>query len=101
MTKLVHCKCESYDVLIDRTTIFGNPFIVDKNGDREIVLRKHQCWLYDWIIFEEEIQIGRFNNRVVFENLFQLKNKIIACWCKPKPCHGDILVKLVHKFYGD
>ena len=23
-----------------------------------------------------------------------LKGKTLACWCKPKPCHGDILLEL-------
>ena len=26
-----------------------------------------------------------------------LENKILGCWCKPKACHGDILVKYVEK----
>jgi len=24
-----------------------------------------------------------------------LKGKTLACWCKPKPCHGDVLVELI------
>jgi Domain of unknown function (DUF4326) len=26
-----------------------------------------------------------------------LKNKVLACWCKPEPCHGDILIELINK----
>ena len=29
--------------------------------------------------------------------LGELRGKILGCWCKPKPCHGDILVKLVEE----
>ena len=24
----------------------------------------------------------------------ELKGKILCCWCKPEPCHGDVLVEL-------
>ncbi len=24
-----------------------------------------------------------------------LQGKILGCWCKPKPCHGDILIKIL------
>ncbi len=27
-------------------------------------------------------------------NLDELKNKTLACWCSPEPCHGDILIEL-------
>jgi hypothetical protein len=26
-----------------------------------------------------------------------LKGKVLGCFCKPKECHGDILVELVEK----
>ena len=26
--------------------------------------------------------------------LHTLKGKRLACWCKPKACHGDVLAKL-------
>ena len=36
--KVVHCKKEYYDVLIDRTTKWGNPFIIGRDGDRDGVV---------------------------------------------------------------
>jgi hypothetical protein len=27
----------------------------------------------------------------------ELKDKTLGCWCKPKACHGDVLVKLADK----
>jgi hypothetical protein len=24
-----------------------------------------------------------------------LKGKVLGCWCKPMPCHGDILLQLL------
>ena len=37
----------------------------------------------------------------LIEELKTLKGKILGCWCKPKPCHGDVLVKLIQKYYSD
>jgi len=30
-------------------------------------------------------------------DLHELVNKRLGCWCKPGPCHGDILVKLIRE----
>jgi hypothetical protein len=36
------------------------------------------------------------NNRPdLFSRLPELKGKILGCYCKPLPCHGDILVSLI------
>jgi len=37
------------------------------------------------------------NNTELYNSLGELKNKELGCWCKPEPCHGDILVKLVNE----
>jgi hypothetical protein len=28
--------------------------------------------------------------------LSELRGKTLACWCAPKPCHGDVLVRLAN-----
>ena len=28
----------------------------------------------------------------------ELAGKRLGCWCKPAPCHGDVLIKLLHEF---
>jgi hypothetical protein len=30
-------------------------------------------------------------------NLEELRGKRLGCWCKPGPCHGDILIKLLNE----
>lgn len=30
--------------------------------------------------------------------LSELKGKRLGCWCKPLPCHGDVLVRLVDEY---
>jgi hypothetical protein len=31
------------------------------------------------------------------ERLPELKGKVLGCWCKPEPCHGDVLGELAEQ----
>ena len=33
----------------------------------------------------------------LLKDLHELENKTLGCWCKPKKCHGDILLKLIEE----
>jgi len=86
--KVVHCKKEDFDFMIDRTTKWGNPFGTRKEsrakfivGSREEAIKAYK----DWILTQEELMVS----------LHELKGKTLGCWCKPKRCHGDVLVSLV------
>ena len=81
MTKVVHCKKERYDVYIGRGSKWGNPFIMGKDGNREEVIKKYETYL--------------LGNVDLMNSLHELKDKILGCWCKPKACHGDILIKYI------
>ena len=35
------------------------------------------------------------NKPELLADLHELKDKDLACWCKPEPCHGDVLVELI------
>jgi len=84
-TRVVHCKKEPYDILIDRTGPLGNPFVIGRDGTREEVIAKHKQWL--------------FNQPVFVSLLRHLKGKTLGCWCAPLPCHGDIYAFLADTLY--
>jgi len=81
-TKVVHCDREPYDVYIGRPGPWGNPFKVGEHGDREQVIAKFRAYL--------------MNNENLLARLPELKGKVLGCWCHPKPCHGDVLVEMLH-----
>ena len=85
MTRVVHCKKEPYDVLIDRTTKWGNTFRLGRDGTREEVIEKFR---------EKAWGDLEFIAMVVSE----LTGKTLACWCKPLPCHGDVYVEICEVF---
>lgn len=80
---VVHCKKEEYDVYIGRPSVWGNPFEIGKDGTREEVIQKYEEYLR--------------GNRSLRALLPSLKGKVLGCWCAPKACHGDVLVKWANK----
>ena len=69
-------------VRIDRTSEFGNPFRIGKDGDRKEVIEKYRRY---------------FHNRLNKDRKFRwaveaLKGLTLACWCAPLPCHGDVII---------
>ena len=69
---------------IDRSSKWGNPYKVGNYG-REEAIAKYKRWLW------RQIKSGRITR----EELLELDDKALGCWCKPKPCHGDVLVKAI------
>jgi len=80
-TKVVHCKREKYDVYIGRPSKWGNPFSIGKDGTREEVISKYEMYI--------------MSRPDLIQDLPELKDKTLGCWCKPKACHGDILKIMV------
>jgi hypothetical protein len=90
-TRVVNLTKEHYDIYIGRdfrwhgcdfgSSKWGNPFKVGKDGTIQEVLAKYR----DYILQTPELR----------ESLSELRGKTLGCWCKPEPCHGDILIDLV------
>lgn len=78
---------DSYDVYIGRGTIWGNPYQMGKDGDRDEVIRK---FAYD---FDRGFLKASEN---LDHNISILKGKRIACHCKPAACHGDVIADFIN-----
>jgi polyhydroxyalkanoate synthesis regulator phasin len=66
---------------IDRSSDWGNPFEMPADGDRDTV-----CDSYE-IFFRRKFSLH--------DPLEQLNGKVLGCWCYPKRCHGDYLIKIL------
>ncbi len=78
--KVVNLRKEKYDVYIGRGSKWGNPFIMGKDGNREEVIEKYKKYI---------------TKSYLLNDLEELRGKILGCFCKPKACHGDILIELL------
>lgn len=90
-TTVVNLKREEFDVYIGRKTArhpfgpWGNPFVIGPDGNREQVIEK----------FAEALRTSQ-DPRFDFMRRFihQLQGQRLGCYCKPLPCHGDVLAKM-------
>lgn len=94
--RVVHFKREPYDIYIGRPSKWGNPFthIADKKTAAQFVVssRDEAVEAYrEWITEGE--------GKHLLEDLHELRGKVLGCWCAPKACHGDILLKLIEEKY--
>ena len=67
-------------VRIDRTTKWGNPFVIGKDGSRQQVIEKYRAYL--WL-------------SPLINDLHELFGKDLECWCAPLPCHGDVIAEVL------
>jgi hypothetical protein len=61
---------------------WGNPYIEGTDGTRKEVIEKYRNYLTN----EKPNLVARIE---------ELRGKLLVCWCKPKKCHGDLLVGLL------
>ena len=69
-------------VLIDRTSRYGNPFVLDEDGDRDAVCDS----------FEQHYLPHKPS---LLKRIEELRGKVLVCHCYPKRCHGEALLKLL------
>ena len=67
-----------------QNSIFANPF----KGENAIEL--YRDYIVDKINSNEIIA-----GKTYEQHLLELDGKILGCWCKPKPCHSDILIEIL------
>ena len=83
-------------VKIDRTSKWGNPFVIGKDGTREECIEKYRRFVAGNAgTAREDVLAAR---RFLAEHIGELKGKNLACWCPMDgPCHADILLQLANR----
>jgi len=80
--RVVHCKREPFDVYVGRPSKWGNPFPLKREEDRDAVLVKYRRWLA--------------TQPALIASLHELRGKVLGCWCAPRRCHADVLLRLAN-----
>lgn len=70
-----------YDSFIGRGSLFGNEWVIGKDGTRDEVIAKYEDSFYDKVESDQSFRT----------EVLKLKNKTLGCYCKPARCHGDII----------
>jgi hypothetical protein len=69
-------------VYVGRPSIWGNPFVIGKDGSRAEVIAKYEAW-----VAQQPQLLAR---------LHELRGKKLVCWCAPQACHADVLLRLAN-----
>ncbi|CAH5695370.1 DUF4326 domain-containing protein [Enterobacter hormaechei] len=79
---------EHFDIYCGRGTLWGNPYAIGVDGDREEVIRKFK---YD---FDRDYLKGGAEFK---EKLKALRGQTLGCHCKPYACHCDVLSQYLNE----
>lgn len=71
---------DPYDVYVGRPSLWGNPFMIGRDGNRAEVIAAYRAWL--------------LTKPELLARLPELRGKRLGCYCAPLPCHGDVLAEL-------
>ena len=71
-------------IRVDRSSDWGNPFVMHRESERTKV-----CDLF--------AAYAKWRLTVDPQWLKPLRGKDLACWCAPKRCHADTLLKLANE----
>lgn len=81
-TRVVNLRRESYDVYIGRGSRMGNKYRIGSGYTRESSIEAYRLDFY-WRL---EHEVG------FMEYVESLHGLALGCFCKPLPCHGDVIV---------
>ena len=92
MTRVVNLNKEAYNEYIGRGSKWGNPYthINDRATLASFIVPTR----------EEAIEAYRgylLSNKELMDSLFELDGKVLGCFCKPKSCHGDIIIEVLNR----
>lgn len=87
-----------YDIMIDRSTIFGNPFPMDPSKDRTEE-RNRVCDLYEKYFYNElltdTLASAEIAKLVLIYKQYGYLN--LFCWCHPFRCHGETIKRYIEE----
>ncbi|AAQ63370.1 T4 NrdA.1-like protein [Burkholderia phage BcepNazgul] len=69
-------------IYIGRPSVWGNPFVIGRDGTREEVIAKYR----------EHV----LNSPSLMSFLPTIRGRNLVCFCAPEACHGDVLLDLAN-----
>jgi hypothetical protein len=86
-------------VRVDRSTRWGNPFIVGEDGTRPECVELYKALLAGLLCLNCRAPLARQEATLAYvrQHIDQLRGHDLACWCPPgQPCHADMLLELAN-----
>ncbi len=93
--------CSDDWIRVHRGTMFGNPYSHHENTEAAIIVRTREeavrkfC---EWLLSDLEIPGWSKPSRAAIK---LLDGQILACFCAPSLCHGEVLLELAAKWAAE
>lgn len=71
-------------VYVGRPSKFGNPFPMANEGQRAAVCKQFE----EWVMTQPQL---------LLDIKKELKSKDLICYCAPKSCHADTLLRIANE----
>lgn len=84
---------EEWQVRVDRASILGNPFVLEKESQRDKVCDDYAIW------FDEQLSKPAFKYELKkLKDILEEHGKLeLFCWCVPKRCHAETIKKYLEE----
>ena len=78
---------ELWDVRVDRSSFFGNKFIITIESERDTVCEQYEKWFYEQLsnpAMQAEL--------IILKSIYRQHGKLnLFCWCAPQRCHAETI----------
>jgi len=85
-----------YDIIIDRRSAIGSPFILNNEEDRDLVCNQYEEWFNRMTENKDNVNFNYCLNDLI--NLYRKHGNLrLFCWCTPLRCHAETIKTYVEK----
>lgn len=85
-------------VRVDRRSLFGNPFVVGRDGNAERCVELFRFLMAGKVCLTQstpQLQERCYRAVASAQRTGRLRGKNLGCWCRMgKPCHADVLLEI-------
>lgn len=83
-------------VYIGRPSPLSNPFVVGRDGDRNLVISAYENWLRDQLVMQPASSVAQAY-RALVTRYWNGEDLQLICWCSPQACHGDVIKRFIEE----
>ena len=86
-------------VCVDRSTKWGNPFVISRKLTRETCVHLFRVILSGYLCLSSgDCEEQKRYSKMVARDIGELRGKDLACWCSlDQPCHADVLLEVANR----
>lgn len=95
-TRFVNLRQDKFDIYIGRGKrygqkgIYGNPYFRNDDNREDAIMK-----------YEPYIKNKLMQNTAFLLEFLTLKDKVLGCYCKPKHCHGEVLISILNFLFSN